>query len=105
MPRQARQKSNSGIYHVMLRGNNRATIFHDDEDCERFLEDLRKCLPGDVGAGMDAEGGQAGVESPQCGQSEQRAPQCGQSLCPTGSVKNGQSPMLLQFRLWCTHTA
>lgn len=97
MPRQARQKSNSGIYHVMLRGNNRATIFHDDEDCERFLEDLRKCLPGDVDAGMDAEGRQAGVESPQRGQGEPKSPwspQWGQSLCPSSAVKNGQSPLL-----------
>jgi putative transposase len=32
MPRPARQKSKSGIYHVMLRGINRQTIFHDDKD-------------------------------------------------------------------------
>ena len=40
MPRTARQKSESGIYHVMLRGVNRREIFHDDEDCIRFLETL-----------------------------------------------------------------
>ena len=57
MPRQARQKSKSGIYHVMLRGNNRATIFHDDEDCARFLEDLRKCLPGDEGVASSSASG------------------------------------------------
>lgn len=91
MPRQARQKSKSGIYHVMLRGNNRATIFHDDEDCARFLEDLRKCLPGDVDAGVDAEGGQTGVESPQWGQ----------SLCPTCGVKNGQSPLPALLYAYC----
>ena len=44
MPRRARQKSNSGIYHVMLRGINRSTIFHDDEDCEKFLQVLGNCL-------------------------------------------------------------
>lgn len=91
MPRQARQKSKSGIYHVMLRGNNRATIFHDDEDCARFLEDLRKCLPGDVDAGVDSEGGQTGVESPQWGQ----------ALCPTCGVKNGQSPLPALLYAYC----
>ena len=37
MPRAARAKSESGIYHVMLRGINRQTIFEDDEDCEKYL--------------------------------------------------------------------
>ena len=91
MPRQARQKSNTGIYHVMLRGNNRATVFHDDEDCERFLEDLRKCLPGDAQSGENVE-----ASSPQRGQSSASgsSPQWGQSLCPSFAVKNGQSPLL-----------
>jgi putative transposase len=31
-------KSRSGIYHIMLRGANRQEIFHDDEDCLKFLE-------------------------------------------------------------------
>lgn len=30
MPRQARKKSKTGIYHIMLRGINRETIFEDD---------------------------------------------------------------------------
>jgi putative transposase len=38
MPRRARVKSRSGIYHIMLRGANRQEIFHDDEDCRTFLE-------------------------------------------------------------------
>ncbi|SCZ05962.1 REP-associated tyrosine transposase [Alkaliphilus peptidifermentans] len=42
MPRQAREKSESGIYHIMLRGTNRQEIFHDDEDCQRFIETLAK---------------------------------------------------------------
>ncbi len=42
MPRIAREKSKSGIYHIMLRGANRQEIFHDDEDCLRFLETLEK---------------------------------------------------------------
>jgi REP element-mobilizing transposase RayT len=43
MPRAARMKSESGIYHVMLRGINRQTIFEDDEDCEKYLHCLREC--------------------------------------------------------------
>ncbi|KAB3534383.1 transposase [Alkaliphilus pronyensis] len=42
MPRQAREKSETGIYHVMLRGANRQEIFHDDEDCQKFVETLIK---------------------------------------------------------------
>lgn len=44
MPRKAREKSKSGIYHIMLRGNNRQTIFEDDEDRKIFLSHLEKCL-------------------------------------------------------------
>lgn len=40
MPRQARKKSSSGIYHIMLRGINRQQIFEDAEDREHFLETL-----------------------------------------------------------------
>lgn len=43
MPRQARKKSESGIYHVMLRGINQQQIFEDQEDYERFLDILRDC--------------------------------------------------------------
>lgn len=32
MPRQARTKSNYGIYHIMFRGNNKQNIFVDDKD-------------------------------------------------------------------------
>lgn len=42
MPRKARLESKTGIYHVMLRGANRQEIFHDDEDCIRFLDTLFK---------------------------------------------------------------
>jgi len=42
MPRQPRQKSESGIYHIMLRGINRQIIFEDSEDQERFLDTLKK---------------------------------------------------------------
>lgn len=43
MPRDARIKSEIGIYHVMQRGINRQTIFEDDEDCEKYLQCLREC--------------------------------------------------------------
>ena len=32
MPRQARKKSESGIYHIILRGINQQQIFADEED-------------------------------------------------------------------------
>lgn len=38
MARQARSKSATGIYHVMLRGNERRPVFIDDEDKHRFTE-------------------------------------------------------------------
>lgn len=41
MPRNARKLSESGIYHIMLRGTNRQEIFHDDEDNEKFLKILK----------------------------------------------------------------
>jgi len=40
MPRKAREKSSSGIYHVMHRGINRQDIFLDDEDRMKFIETL-----------------------------------------------------------------
>jgi len=42
MPRKAREKSKTGIYHVILRGANRQEVFHDDEDNIKFLEILLK---------------------------------------------------------------
>lgn len=42
MPRHARDRSKSGIYHIILRGSNRQEIFHDEEDSRRFLETLAK---------------------------------------------------------------
>lgn len=43
MPRTARQKSKTGIYHVMLRGINQQRIFEDDEDNEKLLKVLDDC--------------------------------------------------------------
>ena len=38
----ARKKSSTGIYHVMLRGNNKQTIFHTAEDYDHFLSLLNE---------------------------------------------------------------
>ena len=40
MPRAARTRSSTGVYHIMLRGVNRQRIFEDDEDSLRFLTTL-----------------------------------------------------------------
>ena len=42
MPRHARQVSKTGIYHIMLRGNERRDIFRDDDDKAAFLDFLCK---------------------------------------------------------------
>ncbi|MFA9558176.1 transposase [Evansella sp. AB-rgal1] len=42
MPRQARIKSSTGVYHVIFRGANRQEIFHDDADCSKFLRTVDK---------------------------------------------------------------
>lgn len=41
MPRRARKKSQTGIYHVMLKGINRQPIFEEEEDREKFISVLR----------------------------------------------------------------
>lgn len=43
MPRQARTKSESGIYHIMLRGINQQQIFEEAEDYCKFLDILKEC--------------------------------------------------------------
>lgn len=43
MPRQARKQSESGIYHIMLRGINQQQIFEDEEDNQKFIEVLKDC--------------------------------------------------------------
>ena len=43
MARKARIKSESGIYHIMLRGINKQDIFLDDEDYRKFLKTLNDC--------------------------------------------------------------
>lgn len=43
MPRKARELSRTNIYHVMLRGINRQTIFEDNEDMNYFLTEVKRC--------------------------------------------------------------
>lgn len=43
MARQAREKSESGIYNVMLRGINKEQIFKDEEDFKKFIQVLKDC--------------------------------------------------------------
>ena len=43
MPRRPRKQSDSGIYHVMLRGINRQVIFEDDGDRHYFMTTLKTC--------------------------------------------------------------
>ncbi|WP_366923915.1 transposase [Metallumcola ferriviriculae] len=42
MGREARKRSSTGIYHIMLRGIDKRDIFLDDEDKIRFMEKLMK---------------------------------------------------------------
>ena len=41
MPRTSRTRSESGLYHVILRGNGKQLLFESDEDRARFLTLLR----------------------------------------------------------------
>ena len=43
MQRAARQKSESGYYHVILRGIGKQILFEDDEDNERFPSTAQRC--------------------------------------------------------------
>lgn len=43
MPRKARRKSRTNIYHVILRGINRQCIFEDRGDYQKFLSILQEC--------------------------------------------------------------
>lgn len=42
MPRHARAVSETGIYHIIVRGINRTPIFHDNEDRQRYLGTLAR---------------------------------------------------------------
>ncbi len=41
MPRGARKKSSSGVYHVVVRGINKQRIFEDEEDYQVFLKRIK----------------------------------------------------------------
>ena len=43
MPRRARKKSATGLYHIMIRGIGRQSIFEEPGDKVRFLEILEAC--------------------------------------------------------------
>ena len=43
MPRTARIKSESGIYHIIMRGINRQILFKDEENCTKFIQVLERC--------------------------------------------------------------
>ncbi|MDO0821693.1 transposase [Desulfosporosinus nitroreducens] len=40
MPRLARKKSDTGVYHIMLRGINKQNLFEDNEDRQRFIDTI-----------------------------------------------------------------
>ena len=42
VPRAARTKSKTAIYHIIMRGINRQTLFEDEEDCVKFIQTLKK---------------------------------------------------------------
>ena len=42
MVRRARERCESGVYHIVLKGINRQDIFFDEEDFQRFLNTLEK---------------------------------------------------------------
>jgi putative transposase len=44
MPRTARRLSNTGIYHIMVRGINRQPIFYEEEDYQRYLNTLGRTI-------------------------------------------------------------
>ena len=43
MPRTGRNKSKTKIYHLILRGINKQTIFEDDEDRIKLIQTLQEC--------------------------------------------------------------
>ena len=45
MPRTARKQSQTGIFHILLRGDGQQKIFREDEDRLKFLSILREYQP------------------------------------------------------------
>ena len=56
MPRQARQASGTGIYHVMMRGINHQNIFEELEDYYQFIATLNR-----MRVHYDEEGSPSGI--------------------------------------------
>ena len=48
MPRGPRKRSNSGIYHVILRGINKQIIFESDDNKYEFLSKLKSFIDKDM---------------------------------------------------------
>ena len=44
MPRTARAVSNSGFYHITMRGSGRRILFEDDQDKEAFVRRLHNLV-------------------------------------------------------------
>lgn len=42
MPKKAREKNLSGIYHIVIRGINWQCIFEDEEDYEKLIETIKR---------------------------------------------------------------
>jgi REP element-mobilizing transposase RayT len=42
VPRVARTKSKNGVYHIIMRGINRQTLFEDEEDSSKFIQTLQR---------------------------------------------------------------
>jgi len=42
VPRKPREKSETGIYHIIVRGINQQDIFHDEEDFDKYLGAIKK---------------------------------------------------------------
>ena len=42
MPRMARKRSSTKVYHIMMRGNAKQKIFLDDKDYQKFMKELHK---------------------------------------------------------------
>lgn len=42
IPRNPRQKSNTNVYHIIIRGINRQDIFLDKQDFRKFLKEVKR---------------------------------------------------------------
>lgn len=48
LPRGPRQRSETGVYHVMVRGINKSTLFFDNQDKRKYLDILLNVKQGDI---------------------------------------------------------